>query len=640
MYSSTLLPVHYLDMSGAEAGLALGVLPILISAAEHYSDCLRPFTRYKHFSKQANQFQNQLGIQKVLFRNQCRLLLEDIIDHDVASSMLDAVKHPSWSDIALEERLVQLLGESRSACISIIETIEERLRDIDTESQDLATAIDQDSQVFYLGQTCYKEKLIHDTLQETSDPVGSKQWRRYQAKKFRFSFSKRLDRTLGVLRELNDDFRNLSTQTSKSTSLQSRRKDISPKKPYQEVERYQVIGQASRQVYEALVRACTKHTEHQAHFCLMVEQAKVPGDRSVPIRFNMAYTQMTLASSADQNDLVWFAVDSTSDDAVEPDKCDTTSSHNGRLIGSLKRQVISASDATQKKTQKRVRFQSASSASVRALPTLSTATIANAVLPSDRICNDFCDFIRRRLCEPVHASKYVGVLENTDRCRNFVYPSPNTCCHQMRQAISLGQLISRISKRQVVGGLTLYDRFSLAKTLAIAVLQYHSTPWLKVSWRSEDIYFLGNELVSPQDSPSIASPHLKVKVKGPCGQLSRASELPPHNLARNPLLFSLGVVLLEIAHTSTMEKLQRPVDLDNGREDLYTEFFAARRLAKSAKTDMGPTYHNIVEKVVECDFGCGMDLNDPRLQAAFHHDVICPLERLEQKLHELHFDST
>lgn len=145
-------------------------------------------------------------------------------------------------------------------------------------------------------------------------------------------------------------------------------------------------------------------------------------------------------------------------------------------------------------------------------------------------------------------------------------------------------------------------------------------------------------MASVQDIPSLTSPHLTVKVKGPCGQISRASTFPLHNLVRNPQLFSLGVVLLEIAYTSTLESLQSPIDLDSGRENRYTEFFAARRPDKSAKTDMGKTYHKIIERLVECDFGCGTDLNDPQLQAAFHRDVICPLEKLEQKLHDFHFD--
>ena len=143
-------------MSGVEvAGLALGFLPLLISAAEHYDKCLRPFTRYKEVAKEADRFQNLLRIQKAIYRNQCRILLEEIIEHDVASSMLDGplgVDHPSWSDVGLEEQLTRLLGESSRECIATIKMIKDRLGDIDTESQDLATAIDQDAHVTYHGQ--------------------------------------------------------------------------------------------------------------------------------------------------------------------------------------------------------------------------------------------------------------------------------------------------------------------------------------------------------------------------------------------------------------------------------------------------------------------------------------------------------
>ena len=152
-------------MSGVEAvaGLALGVLPLLISAAEHYDECLRPFIRYKNFAKEADRFLNLLRIQKAIFRNQCRILLEEIIEHDVASSMLDGpsgVDHPSWSDIELEEQLTRLLGESRAACVTTVELIEDRLGDIDTEEEDLATVIDQDSRVIYHGQVHYEEVLM------------------------------------------------------------------------------------------------------------------------------------------------------------------------------------------------------------------------------------------------------------------------------------------------------------------------------------------------------------------------------------------------------------------------------------------------------------------------------------------------
>ena len=158
-------------MSGVEAiaGLALGILPLLISAAEHYDDCLRPFIRYKNFAKEADRFAHLLGVQKTIFRNQCRLLLEEIIEHDVASSMLSpspsgANHHPSWSDIDLEDQLSQLLGDSRDACVTTVEMIEERLRDIKGESQDLETTIDQDSRVFNHGRIASEDELTQVTI--------------------------------------------------------------------------------------------------------------------------------------------------------------------------------------------------------------------------------------------------------------------------------------------------------------------------------------------------------------------------------------------------------------------------------------------------------------------------------------------
>ena len=251
---------------------------------------------------------------------------------------------------------------------------------------------------------------------------------------------------------------------------------------------------------------------------------------------------------------------------------------------------------------------------------------------------DFCDFLRRRLRKQPKANECMGVLENNPNCRNFVYPPPATSSDLRRQFLTLYQLISNIVKDPHVGRISLYYRLRLAKILATTVLQYHSTPWLKESWRSEDVYFFGDDSTAAQETPGPASLHLSVRVKEPSGQLSRASMFPPHNLARNTLLFSLGVLFLEIAYTSTIENLQRPVDLENGRENRYTEFFAARRLSKAAKTDMGGKYHKIVEKLIECDFGCGTDLNDALLQTAFYNEVICPLEDLERKLHDIHLD--
>ena len=63
----------------------------------------------------------------------------------------------------------------------------------------------------------------------------------------------------------------------------------------------------------------------------------------------------------------------------------------------------------------------------------------------------------------------------------------------------------------------------------------------------------------------------------------------------------------------------------------------AKRVANTVVREMGGTYSKIVKKLLQCNFGCGDDLNDPKLQGIVHRDVVCELERLEQEFSDLRF---
>lgn len=138
-------------MSGIEvAGIALTILPLLITTAEHYDDCVRPLARYRKFASEVSRFQQQLKIQKIIFRNQCRILLEFVVDRDDVAHILAPQRHSSPSDSDnsdVEARLAEQLGDSKEACGTIICLIDERLRDIERESQDLEAAVNQDQTV-------------------------------------------------------------------------------------------------------------------------------------------------------------------------------------------------------------------------------------------------------------------------------------------------------------------------------------------------------------------------------------------------------------------------------------------------------------------------------------------------------------
>ena len=138
----------------AEAiGLVLGVLPLLISACEHYKDCLQPFVRYRHFATKLDRFQQRLKIQRTVFRNECRILLESIVEHEVAVRMLDDRHHESWHDLGLEKKLVQLLDSSKDACVTIISEIEEHLMEVEKDSADFETAVTDSEPVSILRMT-------------------------------------------------------------------------------------------------------------------------------------------------------------------------------------------------------------------------------------------------------------------------------------------------------------------------------------------------------------------------------------------------------------------------------------------------------------------------------------------------------
>ena len=157
-----------LAMSGIEAaaGLALAILPLILSAAKGYDNVLGPFLRYKRFAKEAKIYSKELDVQRTIFRNECRNLLEEVIEHDAASSMLELLTKETWSDCQLNDRLLEQLGESKQACVTIIELIEERLQDIDGENNKLCAMVEQERQVGIIAPrwTQLRGGLVADDL--------------------------------------------------------------------------------------------------------------------------------------------------------------------------------------------------------------------------------------------------------------------------------------------------------------------------------------------------------------------------------------------------------------------------------------------------------------------------------------------
>lgn len=165
----------------------------------------------------------------------------------------------------------------------------------------------------------------------------------------------------------------LSQQTKKSPVSQRRAPKELSQVSSEEIEKYQTIGQASCQVYEALGKACSKHTEHQTHFCVEVEQELIHEVYESRLKFKMAFTHINLAGSAQQDDLLWFVVNSITDDDATKQGSEvivnsTSNNHAQSPEGQVEPPRITATKKQQKASQ---------------IPTLNTTTTtitaANAV---------------------------------------------------------------------------------------------------------------------------------------------------------------------------------------------------------------------------------------------------------------------
>lgn len=441
-----------------------------------------------------------------------------------------------------------------------------------------------------------------------------------------------MEKSLEGLRNLNHDFRTLAAQTARLDS-QHHNPPV-PVVTNTKLEESRMVQRASSQLYGALARACLIHEEHSAHFSLDSQHVSIEHTGSSIVRFNIAFAHRPRGASA-VLEPVWLAVDSTIE---EPQ---SKILHDGaqhiaqkslhELENHLKRDLSPPCQAAVKRIKgKSVRFAGPPlNPGLSSKTTLVTSFIATSTLPDFCVQHDFCKQLQR--CEPrTPENKYLGYLEKTGSCKHLVYfAAPITTC-STQQSVSLAQIISSVSQKPQVDQFLQYERLRLARQLASAVLQFHATPLLKRTWRSEDVVFFGQS-TSPG---SITSPHLNVQVGKPNTNNSflelNASSSEDIGFIRNPYLFRLGVTLIELAYQAPLLSLREDKDLTNGQESKHTDFFIADRLSKSMGTSLGVNYANVVRKCLGCDFGEGTDLNNTGLQAAFYKDVVCELERLER----------
>jgi hypothetical protein len=235
--------------------------------------------------------------------------------------------------------------------------------------------------------------------------------------------------------------------------------------------------------------------------------------------------------------------------------------------------------------------------SISASAATSTSLLVAKPSPTElQEIEDLCGAIRQRTRE----IPCLGVLIDQEANKHRVSlrdgnlpPSPSL------KIVSLKKLLSqalKIAKR---------DRLILGVKLASSVLQLHKTPWLKEVWSKTDIFFVQNDEQS--STIIITKPFVSKAFQSPvCKMSARVSIDPYTNQApdvRNPTIFSLGIILIELWFGQALETLRIPEDLGaNNTPNQFTDFATARRLTEEIYNEAGEWYGDAVRRCIYCEF--------------------------------------
>jgi hypothetical protein len=443
---------------------------------------------------------------------------------------------------------------------------------------------------------------------------------------------------MNTLKELVECLRTLRSQTERS---EQRRPLSRPSgQARKAIEQFALVQTASQNLYDALTSACTKHTQHQAHFSLQ----PIPVPRAHQVRFNVSFRQV-VAPAHGSKQTVWFTVESVVRKDIESGLLEPDSASLAPLGQSVKRgRALSPPPQKQltKLKKKRLRFQLPSSP--LASPPLQPDPLGHTLDPPDdppltNLCShsNFCNQLQNLLRRSVaHPECCIGYLEHSSESKHLIYLKGQEIRAQHHFDVpssSLAELLSQHHEgSDEANGIAQCDRLQLSTKLATAVLQFYSTPWLRNTWSSNDVLF---QLPSsnPGQTEDLRDPFVDVPVRNS----TVTSKIDPPTMAcypfaPNDFLFGLGVMLLELAFQKPLRSMQRECDVANSQDERHTLFFTAKRISRLVSAKLGSRYAEIVRKCLACDFGRGDDLSQPALQEGVYREVVCELTELEEHL--------
>ncbi|OHF01591.1 hypothetical protein CORC01_03081 [Colletotrichum orchidophilum] len=567
----------------AELALGVvGVVPIVGFVLQSYKAISKTFRDFRHCSTVVKRTRIILTYQERIFKNECQLLLQRAHrGDDAVDEMLDDPDHPEWMNVDLDRNITVWLGSNREAYLCTVEACSEALEGLREQCKEF--------------EAVYAQQKTGERLKDTVRRLRKVQ------EGFKIAINEaEYCRVIANLKESTEALILLRTQILDLEKGGTAIRVKSRPPPPNEWASVQKTRRASQALHEALSEAWNcGQAVHERHFVKLFTESELICNE---IQLSLAFASQDNAHETGFSTLVELVVRSQ---ALEHPKLPSIRLPTGKdVLRSSNRVIEVDTDLPRTDPQSHISYDL-------------------------RSTKDFCWELTQR-AQPLPqkaATVCIGHLDITTdpgyRYSFFPRLHDIACCNQ---AVSLSQMLNSSTWDSV----SIVTKLKLARALVLAILRFHSTPWLNDVWRLQDLSIfsrsqddLSETLGTLHVGVGLAQKDTRRQVADSTDEIQVAANHQTAGADYDQLLYgvdnlslhSLGVALLQIDRWQSLE-IETPDDI-----------VGVRRMSR-CRFSLGPQYGEITRKCLRCDFGHGYDLTKPELQEAVYNNTIGVLEEM------------
>lgn len=390
------------------------------------------------------------------------------------------------------------------------------------------------------------------------------------------------------------------------------------------------IRTASKSLCKALdsLWLCPDHSEHSANLRLHLDLDESASTPPTPLQFSLVVTSWALDTYDGSKKPVELLVESSLKMIYEK-KEDTTSEAcelRKLLIASFQRSQLEGVQSLQLSDKTNATEEQGDSTG-HSLSKLSDQPGENS----------------SQLFDPCKSSANLCRVFHNEKTSLVRLPGFLVYCNESSRHLARATPLARLlSERNSQRGLNSLEKWKVATSLSMAVLQYHSTPWLQPErWMDNGIMFFEQEPTTKGvGTPESLHLQLLPKTSAASDDDDNSEAISVFNndpFIKNQTLFQLGMILLELEFEESLDTISNMWNTqlvpDTTQECNKDESWAHRLHVPKfhAGEKLGPDYGRIVRMCLDCDFCLGLcdySLDDDQLQKAFYLKIVCQFRKL------------